>query len=204
VTGHPHTISLGFTAQQFSPGVHICQIYSNDDEREDSLLKFILSGLQSHERTACFSDKAVEPDLVEFLGEYGISCQEAKDSGMLTLAGTHGIYFHEGRFDPERMLSRLTSYYEDAVTHGYPAARVIGEMTPEVQHVPGGERLLEYESRVSLLLRDHPITSVCQYDAHAFDGAVVMDILKVHPLMVIRGSVIHNPFYIQPEEYLGQ
>lgn len=62
----------------------------------------------------------------------------------------------------------------------------------------------EYEARVSLLLRDHPVTAVCQYDARAFDGAVIMDVLKVHPLMVIRGAVVHNPFFVRPEDYLAR
>jgi hypothetical protein len=75
-------------------------------------------------------------------------------------------------------------------------------MIPEIQHVPGGERLLEYESRVSILLRDHPVTSVCQYDANLFDGATIMEVLKVHPKMIINGMVINNPFYILPESYL--
>ena len=58
-------------------------------------------------------------------------------------------------------------------------------MIPEVQSVPGGDRLLEYESRVSMLLRDHPVTAVCQYDANEFDGATIIDVLKVHPQMII-------------------
>ncbi|MGO9313631.1 MAG: MEDS domain-containing protein [Syntrophobacteraceae bacterium] len=202
---HSHQrISLGFTNEQFPPGVHICQISSNDEERQESLLKFILSGLQSKERTSCFSDKATEQAVGEYLGNYGISYADAIDSGALTLAGTKDIYFEHGRFDPERMLSILSKYYDDSVAQGYPAARVIGEMTPEVQHVTGGNRLLEYESKVSLLLRDHPVTAVCQYDARSFDGAMIMDILKVHPFMVIRGSVVRNPFFIKPEEFLDQ
>lgn len=202
---HCHqTISLGFTNEHFSPGVHICQIFSNDDERQESLLKFILSGLQSNERTCCFSDNASEQAVGEFLGNYGISVKEARDSGDLTLAGTRDIYFEDERFDPERMLSLLSKYYDDSVTQGYPAARVIGEMAPEVQHISGGNRLMEYESKVSLLLRDHPVTAICQYDARSFDGALIMDVLKVHPLMIVRGSVVHNPFYIKPEEFLTQ
>lgn len=203
MTASQQTISLGFTNQQFPPGVHICQVFSSDDERQESLLKFILSGLQAKERTSCFSDKASEQAVEEFLGNYGISYKEAKDSGALTLAETRDIYYKDDRFDPERMLGVLSSYYKDSVAQGYPAARVIGEMTPEVQHVSGGRRLLEYESRVSILLRDHPVTAVCQYDARSFDGALIMDILKVHPFMVIRGSVVHNPFFINPEEFLA-
>jgi hypothetical protein len=198
----PHTISLGFTNQPFPPGVHICQIFSSDDERQESLLKFILSGLQSKERTSCFSDNVSEQAISEFLSNYGISHNDAIDSGALTLAGTNDIYFENDRFDPERMLSVLTQYYDDSVTQGYPAARVLGEMPHKVQHVSGGNRIMEYESRVSLLLRDHPVTAVCQYDARSFEGAFIMDILKVHPLMILRGSVVHNPFFIKPEEFL--
>ncbi|MCP4397321.1 MAG: hypothetical protein GY801_08495 [bacterium] len=83
-----------------------------------------------------------------------------------------------------------------------PASRIIGEMPPEVQDVPGGDRLLEYESRVSILLREHPFTVICQYDANVFDGATIMDVLKVHPQTIVNGAVVQNPFFIQPEEYL--
>jgi hypothetical protein len=30
-----------------------------------------------------------------------------------------------------------------------------------------------------------------------------MDVLKVHPFMVIRGSVVRNPFALSPEEILA-
>lgn len=203
MTPSHQTISLGFTKQQFSPGVHICQIFSNDDERQEALLKFLLSGLQAGERTSCFSEKMTENIVTEFLSNYGISYSEARDSGELTLAGARDIYFKDDCFDPDRMLGVLSQYYEDAVARGFPGARVIGEMTPEVQHVSGGTRLLEYESKVSILLRDHPVTSVCQYDARSFDGGMIMDILKVHPFMMVRGSVVHNPFFIKPEEFLS-
>ncbi len=201
---HPlPTISLGFTAQQFPPGVHICQIFGDDDERQEAVLKFLLSGLQSGERTSCFSERIDEKILAEFLGRHGISYIEVRDTGALTLAGTVEIYFQNNRFDPERMLAFLRKFHEDSVIQGYPAARVIGEMTQDIQYMPGGGRLLEYEAKVSMLLREHPVTTVCQYDARLFDGAMIMDILKVHPYMVVRGSVVNNPFFITPEEFLA-
>lgn len=202
---HAHqTISLGFTNQPFPPGVHICQIFCSNDERQASLLKFILSGLQSRERTCCFSDNTTEQAIGEFLGNYGISHNDVIDSGAFALAKTRDVYFKDNRFDPEQMLGLLTAFHKDSVVQGYPAARVIGEMSPDIQHVSGGNRLMEYESKITLLLRDHPVTAVCQYDSRSFDGATIMDVLKVHPLMIVRGSVVHNPFYITPEEFLAQ
>lgn len=198
----PQMVSLGFTAGKVPAGTHICQIFTDEDERNDSLLKFLLSGLQARERTACFSEKADENSLERFLAQNDLSLDELRREGAFTLSGTRDIYFKDQRFDPERMLALLKDFHREAIAAGYAASRVIGEMLPEIQNITGGERLLEYESRVSLLLRDVPVTSVCQYDARAFDGATIMDILKVHPHMVVRGAVINNPFYIPPEEFL--
>jgi len=195
-------ISLGFTGQQFEPGVHICQIFSDDNERQAALLEFILSGLTAGESARCFSDSLTAEAVEEYLFRYGISFQQAMESGALGLARTEDVYFKGGTFDPDRMLGLLRTFHTQSMDQGYSAARVIGEMTPKVQHVPGGSRLLEYESRVSMLLRECPVSAVCQYDARAFDGATIMDVLKVHPLMVVRGAVVHNPFYTSPEDYL--
>ncbi len=38
----------------------------------------------------------------------------------------------------------------------------------------------------------------CQYDARRFDGATLFDVLKVHPMMIIRGQVVRNPFTSSP------
>ncbi len=113
------------------------------------------------------------------------------------------VYFADGYFDPDRMLNTLENYYKSSMEMGFSAARVIGEMTSDVQTVPGGERLLEYESRVSLLVKKTPVTAICQYDAKQFDGATILDVLKVHPQMIVNGAVVQNPFYIEPEEYLA-
>lgn len=202
MTRRQQTISLGFTDQTFPAGVHVCQIYSDDDERQESLMRFLLSGLQGGERSACFSERTTIAAVRDFLAGYGVDADAMAGSGALVLSGGRDAYFHEGRFDPTRMLAMVRAFHEQSEAMGFSGARIIGEMPPEVQNVPGGSRLLEYEARVSMLLREHPVTAVCQYDAREFGGAAIMDILKVHPYMIVRSSVVANPFYIAPEEYL--
>lgn len=201
---HEHEkISLGFTEGEYHPGVHICQIFNDDEEREESLLKYLLSGIQGKEKISCFSENVSDSELEKFFKPFGYTYDDLVNSGALSLTGTREVYFQDNRFDPERMLGLLRDFHLSSQEQGFNAARVIGEMTPDVKDVSGGNRLLEYESRVSLLLEEHPVTAVCQYDARLFDGATVMDILKVHPLMVVRGTVVHNPFFVPPEEFLN-
>jgi hypothetical protein len=197
-------ISLGFTSQQFEQGVHVCQIFSDDVERHNALVNYIISGIKTGEKTACFTEKETEVTLSEFFKQNGISYKEVEGSGDFTLSKTGEVYFEDNKFDPDRMLGLLKQFYENSVNNKNEGARVIGEMVPEIEHIEGGSRLMEYESKVSLLLKRYPITAVCQYDARAFDGATIMDILKVHPYMIVRGSVVHNPFYITPEEFLDK
>ncbi|MCP4158174.1 MAG: hypothetical protein GY757_61310 [bacterium] len=196
-------VSLGFTEQQFPAGIHICHIYRDINECEDAFLKFIISGLKAGEKTSFFSRNSTAQLLEEEFEKLGIIYEDKVESGAFSLSDTKEVYFRDDCFLPERMLALLADYYTTSQEEGYPAARVIGEMLPEIKEISGGSRLLEYEAKVSLLLKTHPVTAVCQYDAEAFDGATIMDILKVHPLMLIRGGVIHNPFFIPPEDFLG-
>ena len=175
----------------------------DDAEREESILKYILAGLQAEERTALFSDKTGVEELSTFMAENGASYEDAEKAEQINLAGTGETYFPDGEFDPDRMLDRLAEHHENSVADGCPAARVIGEINSAICDIPGGERLCEYESRIGLLLRDHPMTVVCQYDANAFDGSTIMDVLKVHPMMVVRSAVVRNPFFMKPEEFLS-
>lgn len=196
-------VSLGFTEEKVPVGTHMCLVFSNEQERIQSLLKYLLLGLQTKERVACFSNNITEQELREYFGENGISYDERQSNNALMLSGTSEVYFIDGVFDPDRMLNTLMQYHKDSKAMGFPASRVIGEMMSEVEHTPGGERLLEYESRVTILLRDHPITTICQYDANTFSGATIMEVLKVHPKMIVNGVVINNPFFVEPEEYLA-
>ena len=31
-----------------------------------------------------------------------------------------------------------------------------------------------------------------------------MDVLSVHPVMIVRGQLVKNPYYIEPDEFLKQ
>jgi hypothetical protein len=196
------SVDLGFTDARFPAGTHICQIYGDADERNDSLFRYLASGLRAGECTACFSENVTEAELEAYFASEGIALDAVTSSGAFALHKTGEVYFPEGRFEPEHMLSLLTAFHESSEKNGYSNARVIGEMTSEIDRVPGGSRLTEYESRVSMLLRERPVTTVCQYDAHAFDGATIMDVLKVHPMMIVRGAVVRNPYFVPPEEFL--
>lgn len=192
-------VDLGFAQARVPRGAHICQIYSADEERDQALLKFITKGLTLREATACFSDKMDPKVLAAWLLEAGFEMSHEQASGHLSFSGADAVYFEDDVFEPPRMIERLRQFRLAAIEAGLAGARVIGEMSPRIHQVEGGARLFEYESKVNELLREHPVIAVCQYDARIFGGSIIMDVLSVHPLMVVHGAVIQNPFFIAPE-----
>ncbi len=190
-------VDFGFAEVIVPPGTHVCQIYDDSDERTDAFVRFILKGLELNEMTAGFTDHIAASDVESYL-------PGALPSESVRIARTSDTYFVDNRFDPDRMLRLLREFHHDAETAACPGCRVIGEMTPEIQHKDGADRLLEYEARVNILLRDYPMTVMCQYNAHEFSGSTLMDVLKAHALIVVRGTIVHNPYYVTPESILGE
>ena len=105
-------------------------------------------------------------------------------------------------FSPEVMFDTLRGFRAAGDQAGYDGARVSGEMSWALRDIPGHERLLEYEAKVTGVLAECEVTAICQYDAAAWDGATLLHVLRVHPMMVVRGQVVENPFFMQPEDYL--
>lgn len=194
---------LGFAGARVPTGMHICQIFSDDEERDLAMVKFLRAGLATRAKAACFSGNLAEDRLAAMVEQDGLSLAELRADGAFHRARSKDVYFQGGVFEPERMLALLTCFYESSLAEGFNGARVIGEMEREVLSTPGGNRLMEYEARVSVLVRQYPVTAMCQYDARSFDGATILDVLRVHPLMVVRDMVFQNPFCLSPEDVLA-
>jgi hypothetical protein len=89
--------------------------------------------------------------------------------------------------------------YED----GFPFLRAVGEMTCALTGILGVDELLEYESRFNRFSPLHPQVFLCLYNLERFSGELILDILKTHPRILVRGTVTENPYYLEPEEFLA-
>ncbi len=197
------TISLGFDNEAYPAGTHMCLIYNDEAERRKIITKFLEGGLKTGEKVAYFVDTISPMDVYAWLEEMDIAIPKKNLDAVLTAAEAQKTYCPDGTFIPDRMLATLREFYDQSVEQGYPHCRVSGEMGWALRNLPGSERLMEYESHINVLVTTHPLTAVCQYDANRFDGATILKCLEVHPYMIVRGQVVHNPYYMTPEEFLG-
>lgn len=192
-------IDMGFTTERFSPGTHMCMVYSDEQERKEVIANFIASGIAAGEKVSYFTNSTPPQTIDEWLKEFGVDVSSRLAN--FTISDAQTIYCPRGVFDPDEMIDTLKAFYKDAMAENYNACRVSGEMSWAVKNIPGADRLMEYEAKVNELSLEYPVTAVCQYDASQFDGTTIFECLKVHPYIIVKGQIIKNPYYIKPEEY---
>lgn len=191
---------LGFSEDVLPVGTHMCLIYNDDEERRVSVGRFLEAGLQEGEKVAYFADIMSPAEVRTWLSEMDIALPEDEQ---LAITNAEETYCPEGEFKPRNMLDTLRAFHGACHDAGYPAGRVSGEMSWALRGIPGSDRLMEYEALVNDVLVTHPITAICQYDVRRFDGAMIFDVLKVHPMMVVHGRVVKNPYYMKPQDFMS-
>jgi hypothetical protein len=197
-------VELGFTDRKHPAGTHMCLIFQDETERRKIISKFLEKGLLEQEKVAYFADVMTKEEVVEWLRGCDINITEELAASNLVVLDSVSAYCPEGKFVPEEMLGRLKSFYNESVAKGYRQGRVSGEMSWALKGIPGSDRLMEYEAWVNEVFKTHPVTAICQYDANKFSGTLIMDVLKVHPMMIVKGQIVHNPYYMTLELFLKE
>lgn len=200
---HRH-VHLGFTEEQFPAATHMCYIFSDEHERRRIISAFMKQGAHDREKVGYFADRISPDELCACLREQGVDTECLTTSGQLFVDRAERVYCPDQCFCSQRMLETLRSNYRQALDAGFVGLRVSGEMDWALAGESDRLReLLRYESQVNAVLDTHPVTAICQYDAHRFDGALLHRVLEVHPYMVVRDHVVRNPYYIKPTEFLS-
>ena len=174
----------------------MCFIFNDDEERKRVLAKYLQSGLENEEQVAYFVDTMTPEELRCQLRRLGVAIPEDASDPRCLVSSAESTYCPDGTFQVERMLHTLEHAYECCCEKGFPGLRVTGEMNWALRGLPGSDHLVEYEAKVNQVLKKVPVTAICQYDARLFDGETLYRLLAVHPMMIVHGQVVQNPYYL--------
>ena len=181
---------------------HICAFFHDKDEEYRVLLPFIAEGIRNGEKAIHLIDENYRAAHARRLKEDGIDVRSLETSGQLEIRGWGDAYLDHGRFDLDAMLGLIGALLDGARQQGYPRTRLVADMAWALMNRPGVTDLITYEVRLNILLDGRDDAVICVYDLSRFGGAVVMGVMKTHPLVVVSGVMQHNPFYIPPREML--
>jgi len=191
------------TLEELEPGDHLCCIYETEEEHRSLVTPFLRHGLEQGQKVIYIVDDRTAETVIGYLRDDKVKVEPYLEKGQLVIIGVKDAYMKEGVFDPEGMINLLRSETELALSEGYQALRVTGEMTWALQGFPGSERLIEYEAKLNEFFPGSKCLAICQYDRRRFDSEILLDVLTTHPIAIIGTEVFDNFYYLPPTEFLG-
>jgi hypothetical protein len=182
---------------------HICAFFHSAEEQYDVILPFVTEGFERGDKAFHVVDPKLRGEHLRRLEAAGIEVEEASRTGQLELADWESAYLRDGSFDQDRMLAMWEEVLEGARESGFPLTRLFAKMEWALEEREGVDDLLEYEARFNLIHRGQDLV-ICAYDVGRFNGDIVVDLIRTHPMILIGGIVQENPFYIPPEEFVRE
>ncbi len=202
MTTQKRKVSLGFDHYEISEGKHICLLFRDKEEQQRVMSRFLTSGMEAEEKLLYLVDTMPPSEFVAVMKDYGVDLNAYGKK--MDLEQAHPVYCPDGHFECDEMITTLKHFCEQTESEGHVGMRGTGEMTWALtEGRVEKQELFRYESSINILLRRHPFTVCCQYDASRFDGETIMDVLAVHPMMIVNEQLIRNPLYVEPEIYLA-
>lgn len=181
---------------------HLCLIYESPEEQFAAVVPFIRIGLERGEKCIYIADDNTSEVVLEQMSKGGIDVKEALASGALSVITKRESYLKQGYFDPDWMIRFLKETTGEAKSAGYVGLRATGEMTWMLGGDPGSERLIEYEAKLNYFFPENDALAICQYNINRFDPSTIKDVIRTHPMVIYRGQVCRNFYYVPPDEML--
>lgn len=196
----PDTVPTGIDEIALLPGSHVCAFYRGADDRDRLLTAYLKAGLVAGDKCICVVDSAATARRLKSLhsGRPGARLPDRQ----LDVHLPESTYLAGGAFSTGDMLTFWTECLVKAEIEGYAFCRLVGEMTWALRDAPGVEHLAGYESELNRVTAGYPTIVLCLYDLDLFSGEVVVNIVKTHPQVLVRGILVENPYYVGPDEFL--
>lgn len=176
---------------------HICAFFNSQDEEYNLLLPFIKEGLERGEKAFHIVDPKLQQAHRQRLEDVGINIGDLEQRKQLEIRVWENAYLRSNdSFDQHDMLALIDEVLTNGKQEGFPLTRLVAHMEWSLQDRPGVKDIVEYESRLNNILTKHTDPVICVYDLAQFGAGAIIDILRIHPMVIIGGILHENPFYV--------
>ncbi|VXC70789.1 MEDS domain containing protein [Burkholderia sp. 8Y] len=184
---------------------HVCAFFNSRDEEYATLNPFFKEAVDSGEKVMHIVDPALLTDHRARLTASGIDAAHCEACGQLEVVSWRDAYLNEdGAFDKDRMLAAVDDLTGRGHAAGFSRVRIMGNMDWVFGDIEVAPKLIEYEAEVNEVLERNRQPAICVYDMAKLSGAMLMDLLRTHPMTLINGVVQENPFFTPPSEMIQE
>jgi PAS domain S-box-containing protein len=197
---NPHFVEA---VKSIGPHDHLCVIYSGREEQFAAIGPSLEVGLTRRERVLYVADENSVGAVRDAMLETGIDVDRyGRDGSLIIVVGKQDMYIKPGYFHPDWSIRFLSQQEDEARAAGFSGIRIIGEMSWAIGDDSDSARLIEYEAKINRWFAQINASGICQYNLNRFPPEVILGVVQTHPLVIYRGDVCRNPYYIPPDEFL--
>jgi hypothetical protein len=197
-------LSVEGKSERIPPGSHILQLYNRVNEITGVTARLLEVGLVSSEKCLFAGSPASIQEMEQALLKAGVEVAQAQEAGQLVFISDRDELLVNKRFDPYHLLSTHQTFIAQALREGWKAVRISMDMTWLTADIATPEQVLKYEaaSDAVFTFQNAPIIALMHYDYSKLPGALVVEMLKLHPIAVVGKFIKRNPYYLNSEQYL--
>lgn len=179
---------------------HLALFYESPDLQLTVAGAFVEYVLREGRRCLYLYDDNTRESVTAALRAGDIDVDSRIADGDLRLESAESAYL-DADFDPDRLLGTLDEATSESIDDGYEGLGVIGENTWCFHTAGTFDRILEFEAQFDEYCPDLPVVALCQYDLTSFSEESIAKALWTHEMVIYRGRLCENPYYIPPERY---
>jgi len=188
------------TGAEFEFGGHVSCIYGKPEERDEVLLRFLWSGMESGGNVLYVGEPSVVESLRARMNGGDVHVRRPSSGGRVKVVPAVDVRPRGGAFDPDRLIALVNDEAELAASEGRSALWVSWDMG-ELFECPGDSGcVLECESILDSFSRNRKCSILCLYDRLRFEPDILAAVVMSHPSVLLGTEVCDNPHFIPPRE----
>ncbi len=197
-------LSVEGKSERIPPGSHILELYNKVTEICGVTARLFEVGLTASEKCLFVAAPGSVKEMEQALAKLGVDVGAAVESNQLVFNSERESLLVNGRFDPYHLLSTHQTFIAQALREGWKAVRISIDMSWLTNEIATPQQILKYEaaSDAVFTFQNAPIIALMHYDYSKLPGALVVELLKLHPIAVVGKFIKRNPYYLNSEQYL--
>lgn len=185
---------------------HICGIFRSREEAKEVIGEFVAEGCSRGHKTMLLLDPDLTADAQQHLVEQGVDLDKADKDGNFELRVWKENYLSGGDlFSSRSILNFIDQSMSAAHQHGHKCVWAAGDMNWAGKNPKNSAELIAYEAGLNKL--KHKFEDdiwLCFYDASQFNGRLISEIIRAHPVVLMGRNLFENSLYTPPDELLQE
>jgi hypothetical protein len=181
---------------EFDQGSHVCHLFRDENQQKEVALRFLKGGLDRGECGALVVPDGLVDAWKFEMQAFGVDVVAARDACLLNIIP--GSEWHQpGEFNSVLMARAVWRKIDRALART-PGVRFVADKSWVNETDLSSDQLCHWEASSNLLLQDVNVRAICQYDLARHSPANIRAGLRTHPIVMLDGRRLRNPYYEAP------